>query len=92
MSRLYSNTINSNTITKRKFGLSSNNNFKKDNNEFKNVILKFNGNFENPLANNFNSNNNIFINQNAMFGKGINTISGTSTSHKFYANSDKQYF
>lgn len=93
MSRLYSNRINSNTVTRGKFGLSSTlNNFKRDNNEYKNDILKFNGSFVNPLTNNFNKNSNIFINQNGIFGQGINTISGTATPHKFYTNIDEQYF
>ena len=78
------NENNTNTLTKCKFGLSSAiNNY------------KFNGGFSNPLANSLNLNN-LLINQNGIFGQGMNTISGTATPHKFFVNNninnDEIYF
>jgi hypothetical protein len=92
MSRLYSrgNDENiTNALTKCKFGLTSTvNNFRRED-------LKFNGNFANPFENCLNmNNNNLFINQNGLFGQGMNAISGTATPHKFFTNTnnDEIYF
>ena len=92
MSRLYSrgnDENNTNALTKCKFGLIS------DENNFRREDLKFNGNFANPFENCLNmNNNNLFINQNGLFGQGMNAISGTATPHKFYTNTnnDEIYF
>ena len=84
MSKIYKSDININSLKNRDM----------DFNRTANNFLNYNGNFGISSMNNDSKiNSSLFMNQNSMFGQGgPNTISGTTTPHKFYVNGQNQYF